>query len=371
MADVFIVDYLRSPFTPATRGELARTRPDDLLAEVLRAIVAHAGIDPAAVEDVIVGCAFPEAEQGLNIGRCAARIAGLPESVGGCTINRWCGSSMQAVQMAGGAIAMGAGDLFIAAGVEAMSRVPMMGFNPMPNPAWDDHTRAVFLNMGLTAEILAERFGIGREEQDRYALMSQTRAAAARGTLEEIVAVAGVASDGCIRPETSIDKLATLKTPFRDNGTVTAGNASPLTDGATAVLVASEAAIARFGLRPRARIAGYATAGCAPEVMGIGPVPATRKALERANINASRLDVIEMNEAFAVQVLACCRELDIEPERLNRQGGAIALGHPLGATGARLVGQASAQLAAQPGRWGLATQCIGGGQGVAMVLEAA
>lgn len=368
MSAAYIVDYARSPFTPARRGALAMTRPDDLMATVLRALVERNGVDPAAIEDVIVGCAFPEGEQGLNIGRCAARIAGLPDSVGGCVVNRWCGSSMQAIQMAGGAIAMGAGDLFLAGGVESMSRVPMMGFNPMPNPDWDDTIRAAYLNMGLTAENLADRYGISRAEQDGFALESQQKAEAARGS-ESLVPVGDVAADGCIRADTSIDKLGTLKTVFREAGSVTAGNASPLTDGATAVLVASGDAVARYGLTPMARIAGYATSGCDPEIMGIGPVGATRKALRRANIDSAALDVIEMNEAFAVQVLACCKDLDIDPSRLNRSGGAIALGHPLGATGARLVGAAARQLSEGAGRYALATQCIGGGQGIAMVLE--
>jgi len=371
MSKAYIVDYLRSPFAPATRGALAGTRPDDLLAAVLRALVARSGLDPALIEDVIIGCAFPEGEQGLNIGRCAARIAGLPESVGGCVVNRWCGSSMHAVQMAAGSIAMGAGDIFLAGGVEAMSRVPMMGFNPMPNPQWADETRAVFLNMGLTAENLADRYGISRQDQDDYALHSQVKAEAGRGRQAEITPVSGVEVDGCIRADTSAEKLATLKTVFRENGSVTAGNSSPLTDGAAAVLVVSEAALKRFNLTPMARISGYATAGCAPDIMGIGPVPATRKALDRTGIGAADLDVIEMNEAFAVQVLACCRDLDIDPKQLNRDGGAIALGHPLGATGARLVGKAALQLAEGSGRCALATQCIGGGQGIAMVLERA
>ena len=367
MSQAYIVDYARSPFTPARRGALAMVRPDDLLATILRAIVERNAIDAEAIEDVIVGCAFPEGEQGLNIGRCAARIAGLPDSVGGCVVNRWCGSSMQAVQMAGGAIAMGAGDLFLAGGVESMSRVPMMGFNPMPNPAWPDPIRAAFLNMGLTAENLAERYGISRQEQDAYALESQRRAAAAPSA--DIVAVGEVAVDGCLRPDTSLEKLATLKTVFKEDGSVSAGNASPLTDGATALLIASADAVARFGLTPMARIAGYAVSGCDPEIMGIGPVAATRKALNRAGIGADDLDVVEMNEAFAVQVLACCRDLDIDPARLNRDGGAIALGHPLGATGGRLVGAATRQLVETGGRYALATQCIGGGQGIAMVLE--
>ncbi|EPE96411.1 thiolase family protein [Rhizobium grahamii] len=373
MTAIYIVDYLRSPFALAHRGALASVRPDDLAASVVKALIGRCSIDPAEIEDVNLGCAFPEGEQGFNIARCAALIAGLPQSVGGSTVNRWCGSSMQAVQMAAGAIAMDAGEAFVAGGVESMSRVPMMGFNPLPNPAWSDVQRIAFLNMGLTAENLADRYGISREEQDAYSLESQTKTIAARAAgrlVAEITPVGDVAIDGCPRA-TDAEKLAGLKTAFKAGGSVTAGNSSPLTDGASATLVCSEAFVKRHNLAPLARISGYAISGCAPEIMGIGPVEASRKALKRAGISAVDLDVIEMNEAFAVQVLACCRDLDIDPARLNRDGGAIALGHPLGATGARLVGKASLLLKREGGRHALATQCIGGGQGIAMVLEAA
>ena len=374
MTQAYIVDYVRSPFTPAYKGRLAATRPDDLAADVISALIARAGVDPSQIEDINLGCAFPEGEQGLNIARCVALIAGLPLSVGGSTVNRWCGSSMQAIQMAAGAIAMGAGDAFIAGGVESMTRVPMMGFNPMPNPDWTARQRAAFLNMGLTAENLASQYGISRDEQDAYALASQEKAAAAQaaGRLNaEVTPIGPVDRDGCVRADTSAAKLGQLKAAFKADGSVTAGNSSPLTDGATATLVCSEDFVHKHNLKPLARIAGYAISGCAPDIMGIGPVEATGKALKRADISASDLDVIEMNEAFAVQVLACCRELGIDPASLNRDGGAIALGHPLGATGARLVGKASSLLKRDGGRYGLATQCIGGGQGIAMVLEAA
>jgi acetyl-CoA acyltransferase len=378
MTSAYIVDFLRSPFTLGFKGPLAGVRPDTLAGVVIGQLVARSSIDPAAIEDVILGCAFPEGEQGLNIGRCAALLAGLPQSVSGATINRWCGSSMQAVQMAGGAIAMGAGEVFIAGGAESMTRVPMMGFNPMPNPAWDSAQCAAFMNMGMTAENLASRYGVSRQAQDQYAAMSQARAAEAQaqGRLSgEIAPVTAdgvsVEVDGCIRAGSTVEKLGELKTAFLANGTVTAGNASPFTDGASAVLVCSEAALRRYDLEPKARIAGFAVSGCAPEIMGIGPVEATRKALSRAGIGVGQLDVIEMNEAFAVQVLSCCMDLDLEPERLNRDGGAIAIGHPLGATGARLVGKAASLLKRDGGRYALATQCIGGGQGIAMVLEAA
>ncbi|WP_234730255.1 thiolase family protein [Acidocella facilis] len=377
MAEAFIVDYARSPFTPATRGSFAAVRPDDLAADIVAAVVKRSGIDPTSLEDVIIGCAFPEGEQGLNIARCITVIAGLPQCVGGSTVNRWCGSSMQAIQMAAGAIAMGAGQAFVAGGVESMTKVPMMGFNPMPNPRWDDTLRDSFLNMGLTAENLVVRYGITRAEQDAYAVASQDKANAAQADGRLATEIAPVATpagvvdkDGCVRGSTTVNKLSTLKAVFKEGGSVTAGNSSPLTDGASAVLVVSEDYARRNNLTPLARVAGYAVSGCAPEIMGVGPVEATRKALKRAGITSAELDVIEMNEAFAVQVLACCHDLDIDPVRLNRDGGAIALGHPLGATGARLVGKAAQLLKRDGGRYGLATQCIGGGQGIALVLEA-
>ena len=374
MTGIFIVDYARSPFAQAYKGALAGTRPDDLAATVVKTLVGRQKFDPAEIEDLILGCAFPEGEQGLNLARIVGQLAGLPNSVGGGTINRWCGSSMNAIGVAAGAIKLGAGEAIIAAGVESMSRVPMMGFNPLPNPAWSEATVRAFLNMGLTAENLAERYKLDRETQDSFAVNSHHKAAAARadGRLAaEIVAVDGVEQDGLIRPDSSVEKLGTLKAAFLANGSVTAGNSSPLTDGASAVLVASEAFVKRHDLKPLAQIKSFAVSGCAPEIMGIGPVEASRKALSRAGVKASDLDVIEMNEAFAAQVLSCCADLDIDPARLNRDGGAIALGHPLGGTGARLVGKASMVLKRDGGRYGLATQCIGGGQGIAMIVEAA
>jgi acetyl-CoA acyltransferase len=374
MTGIFIVDYARSPFTQAYKGALMGTRPDDLAATVVRTLVGRQKFDAAEIEDLILGCAFPEGEQGLNPGRTIALLAGLPDSVGGGTINRWCGSSMNAIGIAAGAIKLGSGEAIIAAGVESMSRVPMLGFNLLPNPAWPDATARAFLNMGLTAENLVDRYKLDRETQDTYAMNSHHKAAAARadGRLAaEIVAVNGVEQDGLIRPESSVEKLGTLKPAFLAGGSVTAGNSSPLTDGASAVIVASEAFVKKHNLTPLAEIKSFAVSGCAPDVMGIGPVEATRKALSRAGIKASDLDVIEMNEAFAAQVLSCCADLDVDPARLNRDGGAIALGHPLGGTGARLVGKASMVLKRDGGRYGLATQCIGGGQGISMIVEAA
>ncbi len=375
MQNVVIAGYARSPFHFASKGQLARVRGDDLAAQVVRGLVERTGVDPADIEDLIVGCAFPEGEQGMNVARLIGLLAELPLSVGGATVNRFCGSSMQSVHMAAGQIALGAGEVFIAAGVESMSRVPMGGYNPMPNAALAAKS-AAYMGMGETAENVARQYEISRAMQEQFAVESQRKAGAAQsgGRLsDEIVPIttkAGVIDkDGCLRPETTAEGLAGLKLAFDQNGTVTAGTASPLTDGASAVLVCSEEYAARKGLKPLARILGVAISGCQPETMGLGPIQSSRKALKRAGIEASALDVVELNEAFASQALACIRDLGLRPETVNLDGGAIAIGHPLGATGARIVGKAAALLAREGGRYALATQCIGGGQGIATVLE--
>jgi len=377
MTDVVIAAYRRSPFHFAGKGELVKLRPDEMAAQVARALVAEAGVDPATIEDVVVGCAFPEGEQGLNLAKIVAFIAGLPESVAGVTVNRFCGSSMQSAHQAAGAIRMGAGEAFLCAGVESMSRVPMMGFNPMPHPGLAESYPQAYIAMGETAENVARRHQVTRKDQEAFAAESHRRAAAAQaeGKLAaEIVPVTvdgrQVAEDGCIRPDTTPEALAALKPAFRQDGTVTAGTSSPLTDGAAALLVCSADYAKRHGLTPLAKVRSIAVAGCAPEVMGMGPVDASRKALARAGITVRDLDVVELNEAFASQALACMRELGLEEETVNRDGGAIALGHPLGATGARILGKAAQILQREGGRYALATQCIGGGQGIATVLEA-
>jgi acetyl-CoA acyltransferase len=373
MTDIVIASYRRSPFHFANKGELARVRPDDLAAVVLRALVAESGLDAEGIEDLIVGCAFPEGEQGLNVARLIGFIAGLPRGAGGVTVNRFCGSSMQAIHQAAGAIALGAGEAFLCAGVESMSRVPMGGFNPLPNPVLAQEYPQAYIAMGETAENVASRYQVSRADQEAFAVESHRRAAAARaeGKLrEEIVPVGNAAEDGCIRPDTSAEKLATLKPAFRADGTVTAGTSSPLTDGAAAVLVCTPGYAKANRLQPLARVKSIAVAGCLPELMGIGPVGATRKALARAGIATADLDVIEINEAFASQAIACMRELGLDPARTNIDGGGIAIGHPLGATGARITGKAASLLRREGGRYALATQCIGGGQGIATVLEA-
>lgn len=377
MTRAVIAGYARSPFTPAKRGDLASIRADDLAAQVVRELVARSGIPAGDLEDVLVGCAFPEGEQGLNLARLVGLMAGLPLSVAGATINRFCGSSMQSVHLAAGAIALGAGEAFVCAGVESMTRVPMMGFNPMPNAEFAKSMPAAYMGMGETAENVAKRWNISRSEQEEFAVRSQQKAASARaeGRLaQEVVPIVtrkgAVVEDGCIRADATTDGLAALKPAFAADGVVTAGTSSPVTDGAAAVLVCSEDYARKKGLVPLAIIRSIAVSGCEPDIMGMGPVGSSRKALARAGIDVSQLDVVELNEAFASQSIACIRELGLDIAKVNFDGGAIALGHPLGATGARIVGKAAQVLKREKGRFALATQCIGGGQGIATVLEA-
>ena len=375
MKNIVIAGYARSPFTPAKKGALARLRADELIAQVVRALVKNSRANTEDIEDLILGCAFPEAEQSLNIGRIVGFLAGLPLPIAGVTVNRFCGSSMQAIHMAAGAIQLGAGELFICGGVESMSRVPVGGFNFLPHPRLSETFPQAYLSMGQTAENLARRYDISRRAQEEFAVASHQKAAAAQSaTAAELIVIehneAKITSDGCIRPDTSLAALEKLEPAFDKAGVVTAGTSAPLTDGAAAVLVCSEDYARRAGLNMLARIKSVAVAGCAPEIMGIGPVRATRKALQRAALTLDDIGVIELNEAFAVQVLACAQELQMPLEKLNREGGALALGHPLGASGARITGQAALLMKKHHARYALATMCIGGGQGIATVLEA-
>jgi len=378
MKNVVIAGYARSPFTPAIKGQLAGVRPDDLIAQVITALVHESGIDPNDIEDLILGCAFPEGEQGLNLARLVVHLAQLPVSIAGVTVNRFCGSSMQAIHIAAGAIQMNAGDAFICAGVESMSRVQMGGFNMLPHPELYRSYPQAYIGMGETAENLALEYHISRLDQEAFALASQhkTYAAQQQGLLvDEIIPIVNgkgetVRQDGCLRPDSTADGLAELKSAFLLNGSVTAGTSSPLTDGAAAVLVCSEAYADEHGLNKMARIKSIAVSGCLPEIMGIGPVAATQKALQRAGLSLADIDIVELNEAFAVQALAVLKELPVDPEKLNLDGGAIALGHPLGATGARITGKAVSLLQRENKQYALATQCIGGGQGIATILEA-
>lgn len=374
MAQAVIVGYLRSPFTPAHKGRLAATRPDDIATEVVRALVAQSGIPPETIDDLLMGCAFPEGEQGFNIGRMVALQAGLPETVPGATINRWCGSSMEAIHIAAGNIAAGKGEVYIAAGVESMTRIPMGGYNPLPNPALFQSLPEAYISMGLTAENVARKYDVARAAQEEFALASHRKAAAADFSAEIVpIPTRGgmVDKDGTIRAESTAEDLAKLNPAFDVYGTVTAGTSSPLTDGAAAVLVVSEDFAQKQGLKPLARITAMAVVGLDPKLMGLGPIYAAQKALARAGLEAKDVDVWEINEAFAAQAVPCGAALGVDPAKLNIEGGAIALGHPLGASGARITGKAAQLLGRGKGRYALAAACIGGGMGIATVLERA
>ena len=374
---VVIAGFARSPFHFAHKGALTKVRPDDLAAQVVEALIARTGVAAEDIEDVIVGCAFPEGEQGMNMARLIALLAHLPITTAGTTVNRFCGSSMQAIHMAAGAIQLDAGEVFVCAGVESMTRVQIGGFNFLPNPRLVEEYPQAYMSMGETAENVAKRYQITRDDQEEFAVRSHAKAAAAQAAgkfADEIVPIRrngeSIEQDGCIRPGTSKEALAGLKLAFDEHGTVTAGTSSPLTDGAAAVLVCTEDYAEKHGLDVLARIKSVAVAGCQAEIMGIGPVAATRKALARAGLEIGDIELVELNEAFASQAIACVRDLMIDPETLNIDGGALALGHPLGATGARITGKAAAIMKRDGRRYALATQCIGGGQGIATVLEA-
>ena len=378
MKNVVIAGYCRSPFTPAQKGQLAKVRSDDLAAQVIKGLIDKTGVAPQEIEDLILGCAFPEGEQGMNLARLIVQLAELPITIAGVTINRFCGSSMQAIHNAAGMIQMNAGEVFICAGVESMSRVPMGGFNYLPNPSLYKTNPQAYIGMGETAENLAVQYHIDRLAQETFSLSSQQKAETAQQNglfATEIIPIKRtdgeiVQYDGCIRATSTLQALAELQPAFLKNGSVTAGTSSPITDGAAAVLVCSEEYADAHGLEKLARIKSIAVSACAPEIMGIGPVGATHKALQRAGLTLQDIDIVELNEAFAAQSLAVLKDLPIPLEKLNLDGGAIALGHPLGATGARIVGKAASLLKRENKQFALATQCIGGGQGIATILEA-
>ena len=383
-----MIDAVRTPIG-RYGGALAHVRPDDLAASVVKALVDRTGIDPARIDDVLLGAANQSGEDNRNVARMAALLAGLPVEVPGATLNRLCGSSLQAINSAAQALAWGDGAMMIAGGVESMTRAPFVQLKsekPFERPAqlWDTTIGWRMVNprmkelyppisLGETAENVARQYGITREEQDRFALESQMRAKAAmeRGAFDdEIVPVAGVARDEHPRPDTTLEALAKLKPAFKkDGGTVTAGNSSGINDGASALLLCEANAARAMGLRPMARVVSSGVAGVHPDVMGLGPVPASRKALERAGLQMSEIDVIEINEAFAAQSIACLRDLEIDPAKANVNGGAIALGHPLGASGARIATTLLHEMRRRGARYGLATMCIGVGQGIATVFE--
>jgi len=394
--DAYIVAATRTPIGRSHKGALRQLRPDELLAHTLRAALAQApGLDPAAIEDVICGCALPEAQQGLNVARIGAVLAGLPRSVGGITVNRFCASGLAAIAMAADRIRVGEADVLIAAGTESMSLVPMMGHHPSLSPALfedtDDIERyGLAYGMGLTAEQVARQWKIGRAAQDAFALQSHQRAVAAQQAGEfsdEITPLTVtertldleraevmtrermVALDEGPRPDTTLDGLARLRPVFAARGSVTAGNSSQTSDGAAALILASEAALTRFGLRPLARFVAHASRGVPPHLMGIGPVEAVPLALRRAGIGQDELDWIELNEAFAAQSLAVIETLGLDPARVNPLGGAIALGHPLGATGALRAATVVHALRRHGKRYGMVTMCVGMGQGAAGIFE--
>ena len=391
--DAYIVSAVRTPIGKAPRGVFRNTRPDDLLAHVIRAAIARApGIDPARIADAVIGCAMPEAEQGMNVARIGVLLAGLPDTVPGVTINRFCSSGVQAIAMAADRIRLGEADLMIAGGTESMSMVPMMGHKIAMNPAaFRDENVAIAYGMGITAEKVAEQWKVSREDQDAFALASHQKALAATASGEFAEEIAPftlddrypdlasrairadqrvVGADEGPRPDSSIEGLAKLKPVFRMGGSVTAGNSSQMSDGAGALLLASEHAIKAYGLTPLARFVGFAVAGVPPEVMGIGPIAAIPKALELAGLRQEQLDWIELNEAFAAQSLAVIRDVGLDPARVNPLGGAIALGHPLGATGAVRAATLIHGLRRRKQKYGMVTMCIGTGMGAAGIFEA-
>ncbi|MET9080743.1 thiolase family protein [Streptomyces sp. NPDC004237] len=375
MLDVFIIDAVRTPIGRAGKGALVGVRPDDLAALAVRALVERTGIPGEAIDDHQLGCGYPEREQGYNLARRVGLLAGLPVSVPGATVSRFCASSLQAARAAFHAIRSGESDIQLVSGVESISRVGRTLRPEDRHPdLCGDRLPDVYVPMGITAENVAGRYGIDRADMDALALRSHQRAVAAReaGILDrEIVPVDGVVyADEGPRPDTSAAALAALRPAFTQDGSVTAGNSCPLSDGAAAVLLAGEAAVRRFGLRPRARILATAVSAVTPEMMGVGPIDAIRRVLAATGMTVDDVDVVELNEAFAAQVIAVCREVGIDMDwQLNPYGGAIALGHPFGMTGARLVGAALNDLEVRDGEIGLATLCVGGGQGMAALLQ--
>src|SRR4051794_2334724 len=377
-----VVSTARTPFTRASKGELRDTRPDTLAALAIKEALARAkGLEASAVEDVVLGCAMPEAEQGMNVARLAALLAGIPDSVPAMTINRFCSSGVQSIATVAQSIAAGSIDVGVAGGTESMTMIPMGGNKVSANPELMERHPEIYTSMGATAELVAKRFEIPRQAQDEFALQSQKRAAAAReaGKLnDELFPVTArvhsddgrpsevtVTFDTIMRPDTTAEGLAKLRPAFDAQGTVTAGNASPLTDGAAAAVLMSEAKAKALGLAPLGYFVDLQVAGVPPEIMGIGPVPAVRKLLAKNNLKVQDIDLFELNEAFASQSLYCIRELGLDREKVNVNGGAIALGHPLGVSGTRMTGALLRELKRRGGRLGVVTMCIGGGMGAA------
>ena len=385
--NIVIADAVRSAVGRAHKGSLALTRPDELAGQVIAALMARVPeVKASEVEDLILGCAMPEGEQGLNVARVAGFLGGLPEETSAMTINRFCSSGLQAIALAAGSIATGAADVLVAGGVESMTMVPMTGNKLSASPEAMERCPAVYTPMGITAENVARKFSISRADQDAFALRSQQRAAAAQKAgvfAHEIVAVMAVRYEGgkragarfdrdeLVRGDTTLEGLSALKPVFAKDGSVTAGNSSPLSDGAAATLVLSKAKADALGVKPLGFFRAYATAGVDPAIMGIGPIPAVRKLLAKTGLSVRDIDLFEVNEAFASQSVYVQRTLEIPEDRLNVHGGAIALGHPLGCTGAKLTATVLHELKRRGGRYGIVTMCIGGGMGAAGLFEAA
>jgi len=373
MADAFIVSAVRTPVGKAPNGALKHTRPDEMAAAVIKEALARATpLDPAEIDDVILGCAMPEAEQGLNVARIASLRAGVPITASAVTVNRFCSSGLQAIAYAAERIMTGGAHAIVAGGTESMSMVPMGGNKIAPNPKLVDTYPDVYLTTGLVAENHVHDYGISREEQDAFALRSHQRAVAAIDGgrfADELVALPALAVDEGPRRDTSPEALAKLRPAFHAKGSVTAGNSSQTSDGASAVVVMSGERVKALGLTPLGRFVGFATAGVEPERFGIGPVPAVRRVLKQAGLTLDQIDLVELNEAFAAQVLACLREMPIDPDRLNVNGGAVALGHPLGCTGSKLTATLLHEMKRRGSRYGLVTMCVGGGMGAAGIFE--
>lgn len=376
MSSAVIVGFKRSPFTISRKGGLAEVRPEDILSQVINDLVKSSNINKDDIEDIIAGCAYPEGEQGYNIAKIVTFMTGMPEHVAGMTVNRWCGSSMQTIHNAAGAIAMSAGNVFICCGIESMTKVPINGLNYSPHPDLNHSNPNVYLSMGDTAENVAKKYNLSREIQQDFAISSHQKASYAEmnnNFTDEITKINTrgliVEKDGAIRPNTSQEILNSLKLVFDKKGTITAGTASPFTDGASATLICNEEYAKKNNLDILAKVVSTSVQGCPPELMGLGPIGASKKALKRANLTIEDIDVVELNEAFASQSLACIKDLNIDPQKVNIDGGAIALGHPLGATGARITAKAAQILKREKKKYALATQCIGLGQGIATILE--
>ena len=370
-----IVDWMRSPFHRAHKGKLSEIRPDELLGQVTKSLLDRNPINLGEIDDIIVGCAYPEGEQGYNIGRLVTFLGGLPDKVPGMTINRLCGSSMQAILVAASNIESGWGDCFLCGGIESMSRIKRRGFNWSPHPDLEREFPDAYINMGITAENVAEKWNISRSSQEEFALDSHMKSIYARDNgyfKSEICPITSddgvIDEDGCIR-DTSLESMSKLNPVFRDNGSVTAATSSPLTDGAVCMLVCSSEFAEKNGLEPLAKIVTSAVTGCPPNMMGIGPISSTQKALERSGWHIDDIDVFEINEAFSSQSIAVINELSIDYQKVNIDGGAISIGHPLGASGARIVGKAASILNRTNSERAIATMCIGGGMGITIVLE--